>query len=163
MTAILRALGVVAALLLTVASTSAAQGKITISPTTATIVAGTKKQLSRTVTVVWSSSDTTIASVTQTGWVTAKKPGVVTISVSVGSLVAKSTITVTPAPVVTTGTRDIYAYIARVKTYQFTVYDTTITVPCGAKCTQTTSWSCPVFPVGSKFGPPPPLCTGVSQ
>jgi uncharacterized protein YjdB len=74
--------------------------KITVSPKTATIEVGKTKQLSRTVTVVWASSDTTIAIVSQTGWVTAVRPGIAQITVAAGgSLVATSTVTIVPVAV----------------------------------------------------------------
>lgn len=74
--------------------------KITVSPKTATVAIGATKQLSRTVTVVWASSDTSIATVSQTGLVTARKPGTASITVSAGpTLIALSTITVLPPAV----------------------------------------------------------------
>lgn len=74
--------------------------KITVSPKTATVLIGTTKTLSRTVTVVWTSSDTTIATVGTTGKVTPRRQGVVTISVTSGpGVVATSVITVPPPPV----------------------------------------------------------------
>jgi uncharacterized protein YjdB len=83
------------------ASVAQAQAaKITISPKTATVEVGKTKQLSRIVTVVWTSSDTTIATVSQTGLVTPQKPGIVRISVSAGpTLIATSTVTIIPAAV----------------------------------------------------------------
>lgn len=74
--------------------------KITVSPKTATVAIGTVKRLSRTVTVVWTSSDPTIATVSSTGDVTPLRQGVVTISVtSGGGVVATSVITVPPPAV----------------------------------------------------------------
>lgn len=83
-----------------VGSAGAQIPKITVSPKTATIAVGATKQFSRIVTVVWTSSDTTIATVTQVGLVTARKPGTVQISVSAGpTLIATSVVTIPPPAV----------------------------------------------------------------
>jgi hypothetical protein len=91
---------VIAGLLLFATGAQAQVAKITISPKTATIEVGKTRQLSRVVTVVWASSDTTIATVSQVGLVTGRKPGVVQITVSAGpTLIATSTVTIIPAAV----------------------------------------------------------------
>jgi hypothetical protein len=64
-----------------------------------------------------------------------------------------------PPFVMTTAVRPVLAFINGAEVLQWTSYDTSIVSTCGGKCDSTfTSWECPVYPAGSKFGPPPPLC-----
>jgi len=85
-------------------------GSVTVSPATASVVAGLTKQLSATVkdvngTVVtdrpitWSSSNAAAATVSQSGLVTAVATGSATITASAGGQSGSAAITVTPAPV----------------------------------------------------------------
>lgn len=74
---------------------------ISVSPTTATVAVGSTKQLTRSSSAIWASSDTSVATVSNTGLVKAKRPGKATISVSLGGLVARSVITVPGVVVVT--------------------------------------------------------------
>lgn len=74
---------------------------ISVSPQAATVAVGATKQLTRSSSAAWSSSDTSVATVSSTGLVKAKRPGKATISVSLGGLVARSVITVPGVVVVT--------------------------------------------------------------
>ena len=85
-------------------------GSVAVAPTTVTLIPGAKSTLTATVTdangavvtdrpVAWSSSNDLIATVTQSGVVTAVAVGSATITVSIGSKSATSAITVTLAPV----------------------------------------------------------------
>lgn len=88
-------------LMLFLLSTASPGQTISVSPQTATVAVGATKQLTRSGTAIWSSSDTTIATVSSVGLVKAKKPGVVVISVTTGGPVAVSRITVPGTVVVT--------------------------------------------------------------
>ena len=105
-------------------TTSAAKGggggpavkNITVSPSSATIQAGNTVQLTATskpagVTVTWSTSNGSIATVTQTGLVTGVAAGTAIVSASAGTRSGSSTITVTapppPGSVVMIGAGDI--------------------------------------------------------
>src|SRR5258708_13142128 len=78
-------------------------------PTSATITVGTSISLSAVVknpagkpvnaAVTWSTSDATVASISQAGVLTAVKPGTATITGSVSKLTATLVITVIPVPV----------------------------------------------------------------
>jgi uncharacterized protein YjdB len=83
---------------------------IVIAPTTVTLRIGATFQFTDTTkdaaghiltgrTVVWSSSDTTVATVDQAGLVIAKKRGSMTITVASGSVSANAAVTVTAVPV----------------------------------------------------------------
>jgi hypothetical protein len=75
----------------------------TITPTQASVSVGGSVQLSAlnsSGTVVWSSSDETVASVVSTGFVTGKKPGQVTITASGGRGTATAAITVLRPPAI---------------------------------------------------------------
>jgi len=93
-----------------VAVVSVPVASIVIAPTTITLRIGAAFQFTDTTkdaaghiltgrTVVWSSSDTTVASVDQAGLVLAKKPGSITITVASGSVSANAAVTVTAVPV----------------------------------------------------------------
>jgi hypothetical protein len=85
---------------------------VSVSPSAVTLTAGQAKQFSVTVlptyadnkSVVWSSSNNSVATVSSSGKVTAKAAGTVTISVAAqdgSGVVGKSVITVKPKPVST--------------------------------------------------------------
>ncbi|MDO8592994.1 MAG: Ig-like domain-containing protein, partial [bacterium] len=91
---------------------------VNVTPVTASVVAGNSQQLTASpidntgaaftgaATTVWSSSDNTIATVSNTGLVTGAAVGTATITASVtgagATVTSASTITVTPVPVLTT-------------------------------------------------------------
>jgi uncharacterized protein YjdB len=97
----------------TVTTGNVAVTGVTVSPTSASIIAGATQQLTATVApanatnknVTWSSSNTAVATVSTTGLVTAVAAGSATISVTTqdGSKTATSSITVTTANVAVTG------------------------------------------------------------
>lgn len=78
------------------------QAQTVVTPTAATVTIGATQQLTRSSSALWSSSDTLIATVSSTGLVTAKAPGIATISVSIDGSVAQSVITVPSVVVVPT-------------------------------------------------------------
>jgi uncharacterized protein YjdB len=84
--------------------------RIVIAPSNPTVSVGQTTQLSATpldsagnvltgVTITWSSSDPTTATIDQTGSATGMKAGVVTLTVTSGSVAASSSLTVRAAPV----------------------------------------------------------------
>ena len=83
---------------------------LTVAPTTANVVIGSTTQLTATVTpsnstdnVEWTSSDTSVATVDNTGLVTGVKAGTATITAKAGEKEAKCTVTVTTGAVAATG------------------------------------------------------------
>ena len=84
--------------------------RIVIAPSNPTVIVGQTTQLSATpqdsagntltgVTITWSSSDPTTATIDQTGSATGMQAGVVTLTVTSGSVIAASSLTVRPATV----------------------------------------------------------------
>jgi uncharacterized protein YjdB len=84
--------------------------KIVIAPSNPTVIVGQSTQLSATpqdsagnaltgVTITWSSSDPTTATIDQTGSATGMKAGVVALTVTSGGVIAASSLTVRAAPV----------------------------------------------------------------
>ena len=84
--------------------------RIVIAPSNPTVIVGQTTQLSAMpedsagnalpgVTFAWSSSDPTTATIDQTGSATGMQPGVVTLTVTSGSVTASSSLTVRVAPV----------------------------------------------------------------
>lgn len=78
---------------------------VTVSPSSATVAVGATQQLTATVnpsttgaTVTWSSSNSSVATVSATGLVTGVNPGSATISASAGGKTGRSAITVSSPP-----------------------------------------------------------------
>ena len=129
------------------AATIAVTG-ITVSPTSATKVAGTTQQLTATITpsnatnksVSWSSSNTAVATVNSSGLVTAVAAGSATITVTTTDQgkTATCAFTVTAAPIVVTGVTvsPTSASLAIAATQQLTA-----TVTPANATTKTVSWS----------------------
>lgn len=83
---------------------------LTVAPTTANVIIGSTTQLTATVTpsnstdnVEWTSSDTSVATVDNTGLVTGVKAGTATITAKAGEKEAECTVTVTTGVVAATG------------------------------------------------------------
>lgn len=90
------------------ASPTCSVSAIAVTPATASVVAGATRQLSATITpascspapaTTWSTTDANVATVSNTGLVSAVAPGSATITASTSGLSAQAVITVTPVPV----------------------------------------------------------------
>ena len=104
---------------------------IVITPDTATLVVGTTRSFTAQpedgsgkpiagVTVIWASGDTSLATVTQSGVVTALKPGTVQIAAAAQGVNGYATVTVTPVPVASVVVAPSAAMVRVGKTVQLT-------------------------------------------
>jgi uncharacterized protein YjdB len=95
----------------TVTVSAVAVSSVTLSKTSTSLVVGANETLTATVlpanasekTVTWTTSDATVATVDNTGKVTAVKVGTAKIKAAAGGKEAECTVTVTAAPVAVTG------------------------------------------------------------
>ena len=156
----------------TLTITPAPVASVAVTPATASVVAGGSVQLSATSrdaanrtltgrTTTWTSSDTTVATVSTSGLVTARSPGAatartVTITATVEGRTGTATVTVTPIPVARVEVTPSPATIRVGATQQFTAttYSANNLVLPGRTCrwTDTRTSGPPVISIGETTG-----------
>src|SRR5580698_9772176 len=125
---------------------------ITVSPTTASIAAGTTQQFTATghylggstadltSSVTWTSSLTSAATVSSTGLATGVATGATTVTATSGLILGTAALTVTPAVLVSISVSPLTASIAAGRTQQFTATGTYSDLST-ANLTDSVTWS----------------------